>query len=57
MRPLARIFAVLPVLFWAVTACGEQSQQDTAAEQMEMDRVQLREAIEAVNAQFVEAVN
>jgi uncharacterized protein (TIGR02246 family) len=60
MRSLARIFALLPALMLALTACGEQSQQDTAAEQMEMamalDRAQLQEAIEAINAQFMEAV-
>ncbi len=60
MRSLARISALLPALVLALTACGEQSQQDTAAEQIEMamalDRAQLQEAIEAVNAQFMEAV-
>lgn len=58
MRSLARIFALLPVSFLALTACGERPQED--AEQMEMamalDRTQLQEAIEAVNAQFMEAV-
>jgi uncharacterized protein (TIGR02246 family) len=42
-----------------LTACGERSQQ--GAEQMEMamdlDRAQLKETIEAVNAQFMEAVS
>lgn len=60
MRSLARIFALLPALVLALTACGEQSQQDTAAQQMEMamalDRAQLQEAIEAASAQFMEAV-
>ena len=60
MRSLARICALLPALLLAVTACSERSQQDTAAEQMEMamdlDRAQLREAIEAVTAQAMEAM-
>jgi uncharacterized protein (TIGR02246 family) len=60
MKSLARICALIPALLLAVTACSEQSQQDTAAEQMEMamdlDRAQLREAIEAVNAQAMEAM-
>ena len=51
MRSLARIFTTLPALFLALTAC-EQSQQDTAGEQMEMamalDRAQLQEAIETI---------
>jgi uncharacterized protein (TIGR02246 family) len=50
---------LLPALFLALTAC-DQSQQDTAGEQMEMamalDRAQLQEAIEAVNARFMEAI-
>lgn len=59
MGSLARICALLPVLALALAACGEGPQQD--AQQMEMgmdlDRAGLREAIEAINAQFTEAVN
>ncbi len=60
MRSLARLSALLPVLALTLVACAEQAQQDTAAEEMEMamplDRAQLETAIEAVNAQFMDAV-
>lgn len=59
MRSLARFPVPLLALLLALTAC-EPSQQDTAGEQMEMamalDRGQLQEAIEAINAQFTEAI-
>lgn len=58
MKSLARICALFPALALALVACGERSQQE--AQQMEMamdlDRAELREAIEALNTQFMEAV-